>query len=37
MSEHIEAEVWVALPSDEEFRTTLKGQSHPYQIFRVDR
>lgn len=24
---------WVALPSDDEFRATLKGQTHPYETF----
>lgn len=33
MRKHNETEAWVALPSDEEFRATLKGQSHPYQTF----
>jgi len=26
-------EAWVALPSDDEFRATLQGQTHPYVTF----
>ena len=33
MSVQNEAEAWVALPSDEEFQASLKGQTHPYQAF----
>jgi hypothetical protein len=26
-------EAWVALPSDDEVRATLQGQTHPYETF----